>query len=355
MNRCLYYWCVKYCLVFLGLIIGTVGRAQELFDQDEVLRVKLNGPINEVLKDRGDDAQYHDLMLNYESPNGQTTTVPVRVRVRGNFRRLKSNCVYPPLMLNFSAESVKGTLFEHQDKMKLVMPCQGDKFVVREYLVYELYNLFTPRSFRARLIQVQFDDPALKSKNTEPFYGILLEEENQMAARNNMLSVERMLVRPEQTMPEDFLTLAVFEYLIANTDWSVQYRQNIKLIATDTLSRTFTVPYDFDHAGIVGAPYAKPAPELMLSSVRERRYRGYCLTEMKHFEKILDKFNELKESIYSVYTSNTLLDDNYKKSTVKFLDDFYRTINDPKKVKEEFQYPCRSDGTGNVVIKGLKN
>jgi hypothetical protein len=49
-----------------------------------------------------------------------------------------------------------------------------------------------------------------------------------------------------------------------------------------------------------------------------------------------------------------MLEESYLKSTLKFLDDFYKTINDPKKLKYEFQYPCDPNGTGNVVIQGLK-
>ena len=42
-----------------------------------------------------------------------------------------------------------------------------------------------------------------------------------------------------------------FEYMIGNTDWSVEYLQNIKLATVDSNSAPITIPYDFDHAGIV--------------------------------------------------------------------------------------------------------
>jgi hypothetical protein len=176
-----------------------------------------------------------------------------------------------------------------------------------------------------------------------------------MAARNNSISIEKQLIRPEQTNRNEFLNMAVFQYMIGNTDWSVQYRQNIKLIATDSSTRAVTVPYDFDLAGIVGAPYAKPAAELNLRSTRQRRYRGFCMDEMAAFEKVFLNFNELKEDIYSLYTNSELLDKRYIRTTLKYLDDFYDTINDSKRAKREFQYPCLEGGTGNVVIKGLRN
>jgi hypothetical protein len=130
--------------------------------------------------------------------------------------------------------------------------------------------------------------------------------------------------------------------------------QNIKLIATDSLAIATAVPYDFDHAGIVNAPYAKPAEELLMYSIRERRYRGYCMKDMKDFDKTIAFFNRIKDEVYGLYSNCALLDEKYKKATVKYLDDFYNTISNAAAVRKEFGYPCDKNGTGNVVIKGLK-
>lgn len=344
-------------LSFLGLIFTCFSgilfaQPDQLFDVEEVLELTISGNVGGLMKDRGNDPQYHSLTLTYRNESGPVS-IPVKIKVRGHFRKAKENCTYPPLLLNFSKDA-KNTLFDGQDKLKLVTPCRGDKYVVREWLVYKLYNLLTPRSFKVRLVRVTYEDSDSKSKKNEPLYGMLIEDEEQMAKRNNAVSVVGKVVRPEQTQKKDFLNLAVFEYMIGNTDWSVQYLQNVKLIASDSLAIPVTVPYDFDHAGIVGAPYALPAAELLLSSTRERRYRGYCIQDMNQFTEVIATFNQRKEDFYKVYTSNKLLEESYLKSTVKFLDDFYKTINDPKRLKSEFQYPCDPDGTGNVVIQGLK-
>jgi hypothetical protein len=232
------------------------------------------------------------------------------------------------------------------------MPCNGDDYVIYEWLVYKLYNLVTPESFRARLVKVKLVDEKNK-KMPESFYGIILESESQMAARNHSVTVKKGM-RPQQMMYQAFLKMAVFEYLIGNTDWSVEYRQNIKLIAADSLSLPVAVPYDFDHAGIVEAPYAKPAEELKLRSVRERRYRGYCVNDMKQFDSTVAFYNSLKNEIYKTYTGCSLLDEKYINATIKFLDEFYTTINNSEELKKEFQYPCDPKGTGNVIIKGLR-
>lgn len=344
-----------FVFVFL-ILISSLSNAQTvgLFENEEVFTITLSGELAEVLKDRSGNPQYRAGTLRYKERDS-TVSIPIRLRTRGNFRRAKGICSHPPLLLNFRKEDRKKTIFAQQDRLKLVIPCQGDNYVIREYHVYKLYNLISPKSFRARLVKVVLDDPKLKPNAQGPFYGIMLEEEEQMAKRNSMVAVEKTLIRPEQTELEDFLNMAVFNYMIGNTDWSVQYRQNVKLIATDSISKPSTVPYDFDHSGIVRAPYAKPATELKMSSVRERRYRGFCIQNMAHFENIIAHFNDLKNTLYAVYTQSPFLDQKYIQSTLKYLDTFYNTINDPKKVKQEFQYPCKEDGTGNVVIKGLRN
>jgi len=324
-----------------------------LFDQDEPLNIQLSGNVRSVFDDRGDNPAYHPMVLSYKGDQNQDVPIPVEVKTRGHFRKSRDNCAYPPLLISFSKkESVANTLFSEQNKVKLVMPCTGDQYVVKEWLVYKLYNLITPKSFQARLVKVIFSDPEHK-KPSGDFFGILLEEEHQVAARNHAVTLEKKLLRPENTEADPFLKMAVFEYMIANTDWSVQYLQNIKLLAPDSNSIPTTVPYDFDHAGIVSTPYALPAEELQMSSVRERRYRGYCVTDMKKFDPAIALFNSLKDSIYAVYTHCTLLDAKYIKNTTEYLDAFYKTINSPAALKKAFQYPCDPGGTGNVVIHGL--
>ena len=352
------------CLVLLLCLMaaragdnGMIGQQpiaeKGLFDADELLDITLKGNLREVVNDRTDIPKNFSLVLSYQSTDSGEITMPVQVRTRGHFRRMKENCSYPPLLIQFAADGPHlNTIFREQRKLKLVMPCKEDFYIIREWLVYKLYNLVTPKSFRARLVKVKLED-ARSKKQVNSFYGILLEEEKQMAKRNQAKTIE-MKLQPTQTQRDAFLTMTVFEYLIGNTDWSVQYLPNIKLLQPDSSGAPVTVPYDYDHAGIVNTPYALPAEELELRSVRERRYRGYCEPDLKVFEPVIAKYNNLKKEIYHVYESCTLLDEKYRSASIKYLDEFYTTINNPKAWQKEFAYPCEKNGTGNVVIKGLK-
>ena len=266
--------------------------AQGLFDTDSVLHLRLSGPIRSLLKDRRDNPKKFEGALQYA---GDSTAIPVKLSTRGHFRRTEGDCRYPPLLIRFPKDGPhQNGIFQEQHKLKLVMPCDDKTtYLLREWLAYKMYNLITPFSFRARLVRVTLVDDK-NPKPAEPVYGILLEEEQQMAARNSMIPVKRK-IRPKYTQTEAFLTMAVFQYMIGNTDWSIQYQQNIKLIVPDTAATApIPVAYDFDHSGLVSAPYARPAEELRLHSVRERRYRGYCLDDQQKFEPILEHFRRAR-------------------------------------------------------------
>ncbi|MGH2564216.1 MAG: hypothetical protein ACRDE5_06870, partial [Ginsengibacter sp.] len=130
------------------------------------------------------------------------------------------------------------------------------------------------------------------------------------------------------------------------------FLQNIVLITKDSLMAPYTVPYDFDQAGIVGADYAVPHPELDIPSVRTRLYRGFCEKDLNNFSSTFALFNRLKPDIYKVYDSCSLLSSGYVKYVNRYLDEFYKTINSKRDIEEEFGNPCRLES--RVEIKGLK-
>lgn len=324
-----------------------------LFTKDDVLQLKLYANFHAVQKDRSESPAYHAALLSYKTDDSVQVSVPLKVKARGNFRRDRNNCVFPPLLLDFSKNNADSAgLFMHQDKLKLVTHCQGDQYVIHEWLVYKLYNLVTEKSFRARLVKVNYVDSASKQKD-DIHYGILVEDENAMAQRNEAVIVKRKIVEPQATNHEEYLKMTVFEYMIGNTDWSITFLHNIRLISPDSTKVPYTVPYDFDHSGIVAAPYALPPPQLELRSVQERLYRGYCLP-YTDFDETVTLYDKLKDDFYKIYTSCGLLQPRYIKQTIAYLDDFYRTINNKKLRLYAFGKPCSPEGKQNVLIQGLK-
>lgn len=344
--------------VFLLVFFCAEGvKAQKtslLFESEEVIEITLSGRLNELFNDRADNPNYHSLTISYTGSEGEIIKADITAKTRGHFRKNSLNCSMPPVLLNFSnAQLPEGSPFKGQEKLKLVTPCQDDRYVLREYYVYKIFNLFTEKSFRTRLLKVNFSDEGRPGK-VKTVHCFVIEDEHAVAKRNELNILEKDLIRPEKTDRETFLDMALFELLIANTDWSVQYRQNIKLLGKEGSPVVYTVPYDFDHSGIVSAPYAKPAEALEMSSVRERRYRGYCLKDQSAFQPAIERQLQSKEKVMNLYSSSTLLDPKYIASTLKYLEDFYSLLTDDKKRSAVLGYPCREDGTGNVVIKGLR-
>lgn len=340
--------CVGFSLNAQTLSASSAG----LFENDSILSITLSGDLRSLLNDRGNNPQSHPLILSYKADNGGEVSISIHAKTRGHFRRTMGDCKYPPLLLEFTkSDTLAASVFHQQRKIKLVVPCRDEEYVLREWMVYKIYNLVTPESFRVRLVRITLNDTKRK-KIADSFYGFLLEDEQQLAARNHDIIIKKQ-TDPLQIEPDNFMKMAVFEYMIGNTDWSVQF-QNIKVLAQDSVAVPVAVPYDFDFSGVVNAPYAKPADELKMNSVRERRYRGYCLQDIKSFDGVIAFYNNLKPAIYKLYSTCSLLPAKYIKETLTYFDQFYKTINDPVAAKKEFTYPCDKNGTGNVIIQGLK-
>lgn len=328
---------------------GTVVSADKrplLFDDDKVVEFTLTADLRTLLKDRGKTPVTHAATLIYKNNLG-ADTIPLTLKVRGNFRRSKSNCVFPPLLIDFPKKKTKNTLFARQNKLKLITHCQVDEWVVREYLVYKLYNLLTDLSFRARLARVTYAD-SLGKRAPETHWGFLLEDDSDLAKRNGAKVSNLKQTTMGYADSLSMATVAVFEYMIGNTDWSVPYLHNIRLLDNGQAG-SLPVPYDFDYSGIIEATYAIPPEQLGIQSVRERVYRG-LVYPMSLFQRVFDKFNDVKPQVYALYQNDNRLNSGYIKRTLKYLDDFYTLINKPAAARLVFGQGAK-DG---VVVKGLK-
>ncbi|MEM6803318.1 MAG: hypothetical protein AAF696_18065 [Bacteroidota bacterium] len=357
---------MKYVLLICFLAFGFSQEIQEepnsssedtrLFEDERPLKVHIKGNIASLLSDRGAKVQYHPMVLRYQDGAKQSEMHACKLKARGNFRRQKRNCSYPPLWLNFPKKNIpKASIFQGQNKLKIVMPCKGDRYVKREYMVYKLHQLLSPRSFKVRLLELNLED-ATSSKSFKPKLAFLIEAEEKLAERLEAELDKMNLYGPKDLETSSFLEMAVFEFLIANTDWSVQYKHNIKIIKREEDNSFIPIAYDFDHAGLVSAPYAQPAEELGLSSVRSRRFRGYCPSEvMPELEKVWKRFLDKKEAVFALYQQSEILDEKDKKFSLKFLEKFFEILENEKKRERLFNYPCDPNGTGNIVIRGLNN
>ena len=312
-----------------------------LFDAPEALPLTLTADFNALSKDRGESKPEHAGVLSFGGPAGDSVALDVQLRTRGHFRLQRRTCDFPPLKVSFDKQQVKHTVFAGQGGLKLVVHCQDrdtyEQNLLQEYLLYRVFNLITEKSFRARLARVTYLDRSGKAKPVTR-YAFFIEDDDPMARREDAQVLEQKGLTQLDTEVAHTGLVAMFEYLIGNTDFSFAALHNIVMIR-DSTGTVFAVPYDFDWSGVVSASYAVPDPRLGIKSVRERLYRGYCRTP-EQLGPTIARFDDRKDSIYALFRSQEGLDPKRAEQTLRYFDDFYRTINDPRAANREFVRNC---------------
>jgi hypothetical protein len=327
-----------------------------LFASHDALTFTVEAPLKSIMKEREQESEEFPGAVIVDSPGGEKVSLSVKVRTRGKTRLQKRVCKFPPLRLNFQQDSVAGTMFEGQDKLKLVTHCQDDKdefrqYVLLEYLTYRTYNLLTEMSFRVRLAGITYVDTE-GSRDPATSYAFLIEDEEMMAARNGWEYLAVPRIPPNMADGFNLALVEVFQYFIGNTDFSAfmpepekhECCHNTKPIGT-MAGPVFSVPYDFDMAGLLNTRYANRLyrgnlEQLGIRNVRERLYRGFCQSESL-LPAVLDLFNQKREEIYALYREQQGLEPKVLEKTLEYFDKFYEVINDEGKTKREFRDRCR--------------
>ncbi|MEM8488448.1 MAG: hypothetical protein AAF564_23065 [Bacteroidota bacterium] len=321
-----------------------------IFAEQQLINITITANLDVLLADRGESPAEHAGTLVYtddaDAANARSSafTTDIQLRVRGNFRKNEKHCNFPPLRLNFKKKAVAGSLFEGLDKVKLVTHCQDweqayNDRVILEYLAYQIYNVVTPFSFKVRLAEVTYVDSTLSRKPITR-YGFLIEDDDDMATRNGGVISKVPLFHQDSTDAAQITVLSIFQYLIGNTDWSVTAQHNIRLVDVPGKEKVIPVPYDFDWSGLVNAPYATPAPNLRLETVRERRYRGYC-RPIEDLQPHFDQFNAHREEIEALVDGLDVTSNRYRKQARQYIAQFYKDIDKSRRKKRAFLKFCR--------------
>jgi len=305
------------------------------------VEMTLTTNIKRIRGDKNDKAPWRPAVFSFADSAGKAVSIPAQIRTRGIWR-LK-NCEFPPLRLNFKSEVTKGTLLQGMDKPKLVNFCRDtddhEQYLLQEVQLYRIYNLLTPASHRIRLINLTYQDSA----SGKPFakrLAVFMEEPETMAARNGGPIMDLKGALPEDLDPYHDALVGLFQYMIGNTDFSTYALHNMELVTQPT-GNFIPVAYDFDFSGVINTNYATPDPKLSIQRVRDRLFRGYCQS-YDNYEKAFAKFNEQKEAIYALYSDDVgkLLKPKIVEGTLKYYDDFYKTINDAKRARKDIAEDC---------------
>lgn len=334
----------KSVLLFLLIFTNATycQEAKELFQSEKLLKITLTFDINEVTSDLK-VREERDAELSYLISDGSTITHKIKINVRGNSRTNNDVCRFPPLKLNLKKKEVKNTLFNGQNKLKLVTHCnstnESENYVKKEYLIYQLYQNITSTSIKARLCEITYVDLGKKGK-TFTEIGILLEDVDDVAKRNNLIVFEDVIRSQESLNKVNLDNLVFFQYMIGNLDWSISERHNVKIIKGKKKGLPIAIPYDFDYSGFVDTPYAIPPKGVNVSTVRTRVFRGYC--RINNYTPTIKFYQDKKEELYTTVNNAIYLDDKNRTNIINYLDDFYTILKNPKEVNEKIIKACRA-------------
>ena len=315
-----------------------------MFIDSEPLDVTLVSNFKEFRKERFDE-EYQPAWISFKLKDGTVLEDSIRIRARGNFRR--KQCYTPPIRLNFKKSSFtpKDTS-SFMDKIKLVSVCRTssiyEQYVLKEYLIYKMYELVTDFSFRTRLFNIKYIDTFKDKMDETDTYAFIIEDIENIAYRTNSLEIEVKGLGEKVVDKDMAIDMAVFQFMVGNTDWSIPGVHNIKFLKLNDASvySPIVVPYDFDYTGIVNASYAVPAEILGIEKVTDRIYRGICRTR-EEYEKSFEKMRALRPQFNALIENTEGLSKNTKYEIQKYLDQFYTIIDSKNMVDSYFINGCK--------------
>lgn len=312
-------------LIAYGLIAHREAE-QSIFDslaQEQPLSVTIETDWTTLLANKHSKAGL-PASFSYVKADGSSAQWDATIKTRGK-NRLEL-CDFPPLKLEFEANDLLEAGLSSFSSLKLVTQCKNDEqLLLKEYLAYELYRKLTDKSFRVQLARITYRDT---HGRVAPFeqYALILENSKEMAQRLNARMIETEQTGMKTIDAEQYRLLTVFQYMIGNTDWGLDNGHNVKFIQLEEMPAPTPVPYDFDYAGLVNAPYAKPHPKLPISKVTQRmfQWRGKDPEALQQTLALFrQKKSELMQTVYTIYG----LEEQERQYAIKYLESFFEIIN----------------------------
>lgn len=309
----------------------------ELFLSDEVLSMKLSYS-NRDLKKETNDSTFINTFLKFRTDETEWDSLDVRLRKRGNFRL--RNCFYAPVKLKIKKKKAEGTLFESHKNLKLVLPCKTEKFkndyILKEYLAYKMYEVISPYHFKARLVNLEYEELKNKKSKTHNLLGILVEDDKHVAKRIGGKVWDRK-VHPLNQLDQESVRNAFFQFMIANTDFSNAYSHNAKLFYLE--NQIIPVPYDFDMSGLVDASYSVvslvSSKPLDIENVTDRLYRGFIRNPTVYTEIRLEYLANRLALLAEIEKCKSMFEDPFEyNTTIEFINKFFEIITDDNKYKK---------------------
>jgi hypothetical protein len=280
------------------------------------------------------DMEYQSAVLGFRHEDGRDIKLDVQIKARGNMR--KQVCFYPPLKIKLPKKQLGALGFSNDNNLKMVFQCRtgirDEEWLFKEWFIYQLYECISPTALRTQLVKIkaQQDD---KAKGD--LYGFFLEYEDEMAARLGAKVVKQGVVAVSVLERISYVRMCFFQYMIANTDWSVPNRHNLEFVMMPEYPGIVPIAYDFDYAGLVQTSYAIPYEALPIKSVTDRYFQGVNVT-LEEAMEARSYFLSKKEEVIQRCNDFKLLEERPRKMLIRFIADFYSILEDERQVRRTF-------------------
>ncbi len=316
---------------------------ERLFAAEEILDLTFSGPLTSLSRDPTPGVEYSGSL---ELGNGEA--IPVTFSKFG-ISRLHA-CGVPSLKINVNQDHGRGTPFEGHGTLRLVTPCHFgssyDSFILLEYLTYKSYEVVAEPALRVRLVSCRFHDsdrPAFEEVGLSFFVEDIGEAADRCGKKWRDIRSQPIT----DLDPSQLAVLSLFQFMVGNTDWSAlscypgeRCCHNVAVLGAVSDRYNTILPFDFDYAGLVDAPYARPDATLRIRRVTQRVYRGFCL----HNDRVpaaIAVFNERRPELEMLFNENELPDPKARQRAMKYITSFYDTINNHRKVESRILGACR--------------
>jgi len=306
----------------------SIDTSQSIFDilsQEEVLHISIKTDLNNLLVNKRSD-KYQTANLYIPGQSAYPTRWNVNIKARGKHRRM--TCDFPPMKIKFDKVELGNSNLSSTSTLKIVSHCSGqaenEELLLKEYLVYKMYNVLTPYSFRTQLIKINWEDTSGKY-NIGVKWGFLIEHEDNIIERLACTSYDDRGAHHHQLNHQNAAIFYLFQYMVGNHDWALLTGQNICFIRSLDSGEELAIPYDFDFSMLVNAYYM--VLDWELSGPNKRMYLGN-LTDAEN-EETIELFQSKKKEIFDLIDSFKKLSKGSRQKATKYIESFYNSLDEP--------------------------
>jgi hypothetical protein len=306
------------------------------FYRDAVIDMTLEVDIDSLIELKNSKTE-HPALLRYTDNDGHDVEHAIEVEARGKYRR--RICEIPPFMLEFSKSKLKAQGLENHRKLKLVTHCYEEDLeeaiqdLLKEFLVYKIFNILSDKSYRTQLVNLTYINT--RDNSHLPRLAIILESTAELGERLNGESETIYSIDKDRLDASQYNTVAMFQYMISNTDWHLTSPRNVKTFVSESTQKVTVVPYDFDFAGLINSRQAIISPDFSQVDIRERIFLGK-FDGTYDLEETVALFQSKEEEILSLCKNFTLLDKKHRRDVKQYLNSFFKILDDQELCQEIF-------------------